>query len=149
MTRVHDRFVVAAPIGGTLERIELDAGAVVAQGAALARIRPPAPALLDPRSRDEATARVAAALARHLQADTAVTRTAAANDEAIREADRGRRRAARSRARSASASSSPSSSRAPISRAPISRARPRTPSSWPPAPRSVRAARPACATPRW
>ncbi|MGE5185955.1 MAG: biotin/lipoyl-binding protein, partial [Acidobacteriota bacterium] len=48
-TRVHDRFVVAAPIAGNLERIELEAGAPVRKGDVIARIAPPDSTLLDPR----------------------------------------------------------------------------------------------------
>ncbi|HEY6175559.1 MAG TPA: efflux RND transporter periplasmic adaptor subunit, partial [Kofleriaceae bacterium] len=57
-TRVHERFVVSAPITGNLQRIELDAGAAVTAGDVLARIDPPAPLLLDDRSRGEAGARL-------------------------------------------------------------------------------------------
>lgn len=89
-TRVHDRFVVAAPISGNLERVTLEAGAPVARGDVVARIAPPDPALLDPRTRDEATARLAAATARGKRADTAVARAIAARDSAMRDADRAR-----------------------------------------------------------
>src|SRR5512142_3412320 len=94
-TRVRDRFVVAAPIGGNLLRIELDAGASVAAGQVIAHIAPPDPALLDPRSRDEAKARLAAALARQRGAETAIVRATAARDLAVRDADRSRTLAAR------------------------------------------------------
>ena len=90
-TRVVDRFVVAAPIAGTLERIDLRAGAPVEAGASVARILPPDPLLLDARSRAEATARLAAATARRRQADTAIARAQVARDLAAKEADRAHR----------------------------------------------------------
>jgi HlyD family secretion protein len=93
-TRVRDRFVVSTPIGGNLARIELKAGAPVAIGDVVARIAPPDPALLDPRTRDEARARLAAAIARQRGAETAVARATAARDAAVRDADRARTLAA-------------------------------------------------------
>ena len=90
-TRVHERFVVAAPISGNLARIELQAGDAITAGQVIAQIQPPDPALLDPRSRDEATARLAAAVAQQRIAQTAVTRARAARDQAIRDAERTRK----------------------------------------------------------
>ena len=50
-TRVHDLFVVAAPINGRLTRIELEAGdPVVAGRTVVARMTPVDPDFLDPRS---------------------------------------------------------------------------------------------------
>lgn len=89
-TRVRDRFVVSAPIGGTLQRIELDPGAIVAVGDELAHIEPPAPALLDERAREEARARLAAALAHQRRAAIAIDSARASRDQAVREADRAR-----------------------------------------------------------
>jgi HlyD family secretion protein len=89
-TRVRDRFVVAAPTSGMLERIELQAGATVARGDVIARIAPPDPVLLDDRTRSETTARLAAAAARARSADTAITRAMVARDAAVREANRSR-----------------------------------------------------------
>jgi HlyD family secretion protein len=61
-TRVHHRYVVSAPVAGTLERIDLESGNGVQRGkTVLARLRPEAPVLLDARARVEATAAVAAA----------------------------------------------------------------------------------------
>lgn len=87
-TRVLDRYVVAAPIAGNLQRIELRAGDPVARGAVVARIQPPDPALLDPRSREQATAQLAAALAHQRSAETSIVRARAARDSAARDADR-------------------------------------------------------------
>jgi HlyD family secretion protein len=91
MTRVRDRFIVAAPIGGNLARIELEAGDAVTRDQVIGHVLPPNPALLDPRSRDEATARLAASQAHQREADTAIARATAARDAAIREAERGRK----------------------------------------------------------
>jgi len=60
-TRVRDRFVVSAPVAGYLRRITLDVGDPVEQGAVVASLEPLRPQVLDPRSRAEAEARVAAA----------------------------------------------------------------------------------------
>ncbi len=90
-TRVHDRFVVAAPISGNLARIELQAGDAIAAGQVIAQIQPPDPALLDPRSRDEATARLAAAIAQQRTAQTTVSRARVAREQAIRDAERTRK----------------------------------------------------------
>jgi HlyD family secretion protein len=89
-TRVHDRFVVAAPITGNLQRIELDPGAAVKAGDIVARIDPPDPALLDERSRREATARLSAAIAHQRGAEIAIARATLARDAAVREAGRTR-----------------------------------------------------------
>ena len=89
-TRVRERFVVSAPITGNLQRIELDAGAAVTAGDVLARIDPPTPVLLDDRSRGEASARLAAAIAHQQRAGIAVARAELARNAAVREAARTR-----------------------------------------------------------
>jgi HlyD family secretion protein len=89
-TRVHDRFVVSAPITGNLQRIELDAGAAVSAGDVIARIDPSAPVLLDDRSRGEAGARLAAATAHQRRAEIGVARAQLVRDAAVREAARTR-----------------------------------------------------------
>ena len=60
-TRVRERYVVAAPVAGQARRITLKVGDAVAAGQAVARIEPARAASLDPRSRAQARARVAAA----------------------------------------------------------------------------------------
>ena len=61
-TRVHDRYMVSAPVAGRVQRIELRPGdAVVGGKTVVATFVPAAPPLLDVRSRSEATARVRAA----------------------------------------------------------------------------------------
>jgi HlyD family secretion protein len=89
-TRVRDRFVVSAPITGNLQRIEAEPGTAVAAGEVVARIDPPDPVLLDARSRSEATARLAAAIAHQRGADVAIARATLARDAAVREAARTR-----------------------------------------------------------
>src|SRR5512139_58360 len=59
-TRVRDRFVVAAPVAGRIERIALKAGDAVGPSTVVARIYP---LELDPRARAEASARLDAATA--------------------------------------------------------------------------------------
>jgi HlyD family secretion protein len=89
-TRVRDRFVVSAPVGGELARIELEPGAIVERDSVLARILPPSPIVLDERTRSETRARLAGAIARQRRADTAVARTRAAQATATRELERSR-----------------------------------------------------------
>jgi HlyD family secretion protein len=58
-TRVHHRFVVAAPVAGRIGRIDLEPGDVVTGGVTvIARMRAEPPPLLDARSRVEAAAAV-------------------------------------------------------------------------------------------
>lgn len=62
--RVREAYVVAAPVSGRLERISLKVGdRVVAGRTLIARIRPAAADLLDPRARAQAEAAVGAAQA--------------------------------------------------------------------------------------
>jgi HlyD family secretion protein len=89
-TRVKDRFTVSAPLAGTVARIGLRAGDSVHRGDVIARLVPLAVPLLDPRSRLEAEARVAAAEAGLRQAGTAVNRARAAAENAQRDAQRSR-----------------------------------------------------------
>lgn len=62
-TRVRDRYVVSAPVPGYAHRIDLDVGDAVEAGQTLLRLEPLRSPGLDPRSRAEAEARVAAARA--------------------------------------------------------------------------------------
>jgi HlyD family secretion protein len=57
-TRLRDRYVVAAPLGGTVGRITLREGDAVEAGAVLASITPVLPAMLDERTRRELLLRV-------------------------------------------------------------------------------------------
>ncbi len=60
-TRVADRFVLSSPVAGTARRIDLEVGDAVAKGQTLVVVEPLQAGALDPRSRAEALARVAAA----------------------------------------------------------------------------------------
>lgn len=62
-TRIHDVFVIAAPVSGELQRISLHPGDAVARGAIVATISPADPALLDARTAAEADSAIAAAQA--------------------------------------------------------------------------------------
>ncbi len=62
-TRVRERYVVSAPVGGTLQRIELKAGDAVKPDQVLAVIEPARSGALDPRTRAQAQAQAAAARA--------------------------------------------------------------------------------------
>lgn len=77
-TRVRDRFVISAPLGGRVLRIELEPGdTVVASETVLAVFLPSAPVLLDARSRAEAQAAVETALAAVGQAEAHYEQAAA------------------------------------------------------------------------
>ena len=60
-TRVTDRFIISAPVDGVACRVQLDVGDTVQAGQTLLSISPLESRVLDPRSRAEAEARVAAA----------------------------------------------------------------------------------------
>jgi len=60
-TRVIDRFIISAPVNGVACRIQMDVGDPVEQGQTLLMISPLESSVLDPRSRANAEARVAAA----------------------------------------------------------------------------------------
>jgi len=91
-TRVHHRYMIAAPVAGRLERIALDPGdAVTRDRTVVARLRPDAPQLLDARARGEAAAAAAAARAALGRAQAERQRAATARDLAA--ADLARERA--------------------------------------------------------
>jgi HlyD family secretion protein len=84
-TRVHDRFVVAAPVSGRLTRISFRRGDSVRQDEAIARIEPLPISPLDPRQTAEARARVVTALQLKNEADAMVERIRAQCEQARRE----------------------------------------------------------------
>lgn len=88
-TRVKERYVLYAPVAGYLRRIELNVGDPVAVGATLAVLDPLRSTVLDPRTRAEAEARVAAARAALRQAESTLQQAEA---EAELAADEFRRR---------------------------------------------------------
>lgn len=95
-TRVIDRYVIAAPVDGVACRQQLDVGDPVEQGQVLLGITPLASQVLDPRSRAQAEARVAAAQSA-LRAAEEQARAAAAS-EALAESELERLRPLRARA---------------------------------------------------
>jgi HlyD family secretion protein len=90
-TRVRQRYTIAAPVVGRLERIALDEGDEVAAGAVVARV---SPAPLDPRGAAQAQARLEAALAAQREARARVGQAEAALAQAERELRRARSLAA-------------------------------------------------------
>lgn len=87
-TRVIDRFVLAAPVAGYLRRVELDPGDPVERDGELAWLEPLRPAVLDPRARAEAEARVSAARAAQARAESAVREVEAETELATGEFSR-------------------------------------------------------------
>ncbi|HME72840.1 MAG TPA: HlyD family efflux transporter periplasmic adaptor subunit, partial [Myxococcota bacterium] len=86
-TRVRHEFVIGAPVSGRLQRIELEEGDAVVEGAVVARVDV---APLDPRTRAEAQARLEAAQAAKREAEAKVAQAEAA----LAQARRAQRRAA-------------------------------------------------------
>lgn len=84
-TRVRDTYVLAAPVGGRLARIDLDEGDEVGQGQVLARIFP-TPA--GTRERSVSEAQLAAAEARRLEVASRLAEATARVNQADREAER-------------------------------------------------------------
>lgn len=84
-TRVVDRFVVAAPAAGRLQRIDLREGTAVRPGDVVARI---APAPLDPARRRELEALVTAAQGALAEAQAGAQRAEAAHELARQELQR-------------------------------------------------------------
>jgi HlyD family secretion protein len=94
-TRVHDRFVVSAPVAGQVLRIELVPGdPVVAGKTVMATFEPGVPPLLDARTSAEAEARVRAARATLDQAQAELGKATAEQAFAQEQAERTRRLAA-------------------------------------------------------
>jgi HlyD family secretion protein len=90
-TRVRDRYVVAAPVAGRVARITLREGDVVRVGTVVARVFP---APLDPRTRDQAAARLGAVEDARRAADAAALQARAAHQQAHRSWERARQLAA-------------------------------------------------------
>ncbi|KVW96063.1 efflux RND transporter periplasmic adaptor subunit [Thiobacillus denitrificans] len=77
-TRVMERYVVSAPVSGTLRRITLKAGDAVKPGQVIAEIEPVRSDALDPRTRAQAQAQAGAAQAALAVAQENARATAAA-----------------------------------------------------------------------
>lgn len=88
ITRVKDRFVISAPVAGYMRRILLKEGDTIKKGQVVARIEPLKSAALDPRSRAEAEAAVAAAEAAVGVSEEAMRAAAADSDYAARNLER-------------------------------------------------------------
>jgi HlyD family secretion protein len=88
VARLRDRYVVSAPLLGSVGRSEWTPGDLVAVGTVLARLAPIAPMLLDERMRRETEARIAMTRAAQSQVSAQVDRAAAsfafAKDDAVR-----------------------------------------------------------------
>jgi HlyD family secretion protein len=82
-TRVKDRYAVTAPVDGYARRIELDVGDPVEPGQLLVELEPVRSRVLDPRSRAEAEARVAAARSNLARAEAEARRAEAEADQAM------------------------------------------------------------------
>jgi HlyD family secretion protein len=87
-TRVRDRFVVSAPVGGRVLRIEVDPGDRVRRGDTVARLEDAPAPLLDARTREEARAVVDGAKAALGRAQMEEQRAQTALAHARRELDR-------------------------------------------------------------
>lgn len=85
MTRVKDRYLVSAPVTGSLSRLRLEPGDAVKEGDPLAEIAPTQSPLLDERTRAEAQARLGAAVSALGQAQSQVSRARVAKELAEQE----------------------------------------------------------------
>lgn len=90
-TRVRDRFIISAPVPGYLRRVELKVGDIVNKGQPVATVEPLRSVALDPRSRAEAEAGVAAFLSAKAAADERVRAAAAGADYADKNLERQRK----------------------------------------------------------
>lgn len=84
-TRLRERYLVSAPLGGRLARLSLREGDTVAAGAPVAHIAPALAPLLDARSQREAQARVATAQALLQRAASRLERARVGQTQAERE----------------------------------------------------------------
>ena len=89
-TRVRERYMVSAPLAGTLLRMSVKAGDPVEIGGVLASIVPNPSPLLEPRTRQELEQRLGAAEARKMHAAAAVERVQANLDQAKADLERTR-----------------------------------------------------------
>jgi HlyD family secretion protein len=79
IARVKDRYVVSAPVTGSVSRQLLEPGDLVREGDAVAELAPLASPLLDARARSEAQARLGAAVSALGQAEALQARAKAAD----------------------------------------------------------------------
>jgi len=76
-TRVMERYVISAPLGGRLDRIALKAGDPVKEGQVVAVLTPSVPGFLDARTERELRERIGAADAQRLRAAAEVQKAEA------------------------------------------------------------------------
>lgn len=87
-TRLRHRYVVSAPVAGTVRRIDLEPGDAVNAGDVVAELEPLAGALLDPQARARARAEATAAEASERAAQQRVRAAVSARNLTRREAAR-------------------------------------------------------------
>jgi HlyD family secretion protein len=87
-TRVRDRYVIAAPLAGSVERIALEPGDAVRQGQGVAMLTPTAPAFLDARTARELQERIGAAQAQGARARAETLKVLAQRDQARADLER-------------------------------------------------------------
>ena len=87
-TRVRDRYVIAAPLAGRVERIRLEPGDAVRQDQVVALLTPTAPAFLDARTARELQERVGAAQAQEARARAETLKVLAQRDQARADLER-------------------------------------------------------------
>jgi HlyD family secretion protein len=87
-TRVRDRYVIAAPLAGHAERIQLEVGDPVKQGQIVAELVPTAPALVDARTQRELRERIGAAEAQLARGRAETLKAQAQRDQARADRDR-------------------------------------------------------------
>jgi HlyD family secretion protein len=88
VTRVKDRYLVSAPVSGSVSRVALEPGDSLREGDVLAEIAPAQSPLLDQRARAEAEARLGAALSAMGQSEAQLARAGTARELADQELGR-------------------------------------------------------------
>jgi len=88
-TRVSEPYVVSTPVAGRLQRVEVESGDIVVRGkTVVAHMLPTNPAALDVRTREQAQAAVAAAMAALRVSQADLNAAAASRDLALTELER-------------------------------------------------------------
>jgi HlyD family secretion protein len=87
-TRVRERYVIAAPLAGRVERIRLEPGDPVRQDQVVAQLAPTAPAFLDARTARELQERIGAAQAQQARARSETLKVLAQRDQARADLER-------------------------------------------------------------
>jgi HlyD family secretion protein len=111
-TRVRERLEVAAPVAGELLRVTVHPGDRVRAGQVVARVAAPAAPPLDPRTRSEATARLAAAQGAEAEVTAALARARVAAAQGERDLARARELARQGSTASAEAEAAEAEARA-------------------------------------